>query len=271
MEHGKEVRRVNRLWIYPIKSCGGIEVDRLVLDDRGPLLDRRWMLVDADGTFMTQREHPRMTLIDVAAAGEDIVLSAPGMTGLRFPLQTTGTPVTAVVWRDTLELETVSPQADAWFSDFLGVRCRLLRMPASTHRVVNPVYSPATRLVSLADGYPLMLITTGSLDLLNEKLTAKGAAAVPMQRFRPNIEVLHQSPHAEDEWRSVRIGAVACDVVKPCERCAIPTVDTRTGVAGKEPLRTLGTYRKVGSKVMFGQNLIHAAPGEIRVGDEVFV
>lgn len=260
---------VTNLWIYPIKSCRGIAVESFTLDDRGPEMDRRWMLVESDGTFMTQREHPRMALIDVAIEGADLLVSASGMSPIRIDTSAGNDPMPCVVWNDTVELQHVNADADAWFSDFLEVSCSLMRMPQSTERIVDRTYSPDTRLVSLADGYPMLLIGTGSLEQLNEKLAEKGETAVPMERFRPNIVVSNTRPHEEDEWTSIRIGDVACSIVKPCARCAITTVDPRTGVAGKEPLRTLSEYRKVGSKVMFGQNVMHEARGTIRLGDKV--
>jgi uncharacterized protein len=262
---------VSRLWIYPIKSCGGIPVAQLTLDDRGPLLDRRWMLVDAHNDFMTQREHPRMTLIEVASDGDQIRLRAPGMPDHAFQRDAGADRAQCVVWNSTVELLHVGADSDAWFSEYLKFECRLMRMPAATERVVNPAYSPARRLVTLADGYPMLVITTGSLQLLNEKLRARGEAEVTMERFRPNIEVVAETAHVEDGWRTITIGDLACDIVKPCERCAITTVDLRTGELGKEPLRTLSEYRKVGSKVLFGQNVIHQREGSIRVGDGVSV
>ena len=262
---------MSRLWIYPIKSCRGIPVDQLTLDDRGPLLDRRWMLVDHDGCFLTQREHPRMTLIQVAIAGDEMRLSAPGMTDITFAQQAGSTPTPCVVWNDTVELLRVGEAVDEWLSDFLGIHCSLMRMPASTERVVDRTYSPETRLVTLADAFPMLLISTGSIDLLNEKLAMIGEQPITMERFRPNIEVSDERPHVEDEWRTITIGAVECAVVKPCSRCAITTVDLATAVPGKEPLRTLASYRKVGAKVLFGQNVIHARAGVIRAGDEITV
>jgi uncharacterized protein len=260
---------VSGLWIYPIKSCRGIPVDQFTLDDRGPELDRRWMLVDSDGHFMTQREHPRMALIDVALDAGDVLVSGPGMSVHAFDPQEAHTSRACVVWKDTVELQHVDDGIDQWFSDFLSVPCSLMRMPQSTARVVDRAYSPNPRLVTLADAFPMLLIGTGSLALLNEKLIARGQREVPMTRFRPNVVVSGTRPHEEDEWTSIRVGDVECSVVKPCARCAITTVDTRTGVQGKEPLRTLSEYRKVGSKVMFGQNVMHAAPGTVRVGDRV--
>ena len=260
---------VSSLHIYPIKSCRGIAVDAFRLDDRGPENDRRWMLVDAERQFMTQREHPRMALIDVAVENGEVIVSAPGMSVHAFGSSESQSAVTCVIWKDTVELQHVAPKTSRWFSDFLGVDCKLMRMPQTTARVVNPTYSPDLRLVTLADGYPMMLMSTASVELLNQKLKERGEAPVPMERFRPNIVVSHTGPHEEDEWTTVTIGEVACNIVKPCERCAITTVDVQSGVAGKEPLRTLSEYRKVGSKVWFGQNVIHASAGTIRVGDAV--
>lgn len=262
--------RVSGLWIYPIKSCRGIAVDSFGLDDRGPVLDRRWMLTDPAGSFMTQREHPRMALIDVAVDGSDVCVSAPGMSLLRFA-QDAAADGTAdcVVWDDTVRLQHVDHDIDQWFSDFMGRPCSLMRMPQSTKRIVDRTYAPAPRLVSLADAFPMLLIGEASLELLNGKLAAKGELEIPMKRFRPNVVIAETTPHAEDAWQTIRIGNVACDVVKPCARCAITTVDTRTGMPGKEPLRTLAEYRKAGSKVLFGQNVIHRETGTLRVGDAI--
>jgi uncharacterized protein YcbX len=210
-----------------------------------------------------------MALIDVALDAGEVLVSGPGMSVHAFDPEDADTPRACVVWNDTVELQHVDDEIDQWFSDFLSVRCTLMRMPQSTARVVDRTYSPNPRLVTLADGYPMLLIGTGSLDLLNEKLVARGQREVPMKRFRPNVVVSGTQPHEEDGWTSIRIGNLACNVVKPCARCAITTVDTRTGVQGKEPLRTLSEYRKVGSKVLFGQNVIHAAAGTINVGDAV--
>lgn len=260
---------VTHLWIYPIKSCRGIAVPHFTLDDRGPELDRRWMLVDRDNVFMTQREHPRMALIDVAVSGRTITVSAPTASSFSFGMTEAFNAEACVVWQDTIELQHVSRGADRWFSNLLGVECRLMRMPATTERVVDRQYWPEARLVTLADGYPMLLIGSGSLELLNEKLAARGESEVPIERFRPNIFVARTRPHEEDEWQTIRIGDVACNIVKPCERCAITTVDTRTGVKGKEPLRTLSEYRRDGSKVLFGQNVIHTGAGAIHVGDAI--
>lgn len=263
--------QVSGLWIYPIKSCRGIAVDSFDLDERGPRNDRRWMLVDDDDDFLTQRSLPRMALIDVALQGDDVQLGAPGMSALTVAAHTDAPDELCTIWRDTIPLRHAQPDADAWFSEFLGMSVRLMRMPDATQRVIDPAYSPTTRLVTLADGYPILLIGEGSLGLLNEKLTARGESAVPIERFRPNIMVSGTAAHEEDEWASIRIGDVACRGVKPCARCTIPTVDIATGQPGKEPSRTLAEYRKHGSNIFFGQNVIHDAAGSIRRGDTLTV
>ncbi|MGQ0815298.1 MAG: MOSC domain-containing protein [Gemmatimonadota bacterium] len=260
---------VTNLWIYPIKSCRGIAVEQFTLDDRGPELDRRWMLVNANGEFMTQRDYPRLALIDVAIDQDEICVSAPGMSVNAFSVGAGSRATRCVVWHDAVDLLHVDQDTDRWFSDFLGTRCSLMRMPHETARLIDPNYSRQQRLVSLADAFPMLLIGTRSLALLNEKLIARGESSIPMKRFRPNVVVATARPHEEDEWKTIRIGDVECEVVKPCARCVTTTVDTRTGVPGKEPLRTLAQYRKVGSKVLFGQNVIHNETGTLRVGDGV--
>lgn len=262
---------VSELWVYPIKSCRGIAVDALELDDRGARGDRRWMLVDAESKFISQRTAPRLALVDVARGDSSVVVSAPGMPPLAIGTGEAAVASECVIWKDTVTLEPAARAAHEWFSELLDEECRLMYMPDRSERLVNPKYSPEPRLVSLADGYPLMLIGQGSLDLLNEKLTAQGEQPVPMKRFRPNIVVTSSEPHAEDTWRQIRLGEINCSVVKPCERCAIPTIDIETGIAGKEPSRTLARYRKFGSNIWFGQNLIHEQPGTLHVGDAASV
>jgi uncharacterized protein len=261
---------VSGLWVYPIKSCRGIAVDSFELDDRGPIIDRRFMLVDRDHRFITQREVPRMALIDVGFVRGEVHVNAPGAYPFTIPAPPREAAFSdCTIFHDTVPLAHVDAAADAWFSEALEIDCRLMYMPRTTERVVDRDYSPERRLVSLADAYPLLLIGEGSLELLNEKLLARGESPVPMKRFRPNIVVSGTQPHEEDEWKQVRIGDVDCKVVKSCARCTIPTVDTETGVRGIEPSRTLATYRKQGSKILFGQNVIHTGPAVMHRGDVV--
>jgi uncharacterized protein len=260
--------RLSELYVYPIKSCAGFAVEEWKVDEGGLRHDRRWMLVDESGNFMSQRRHPRMALIAVRIEYDRLVVSAPEMPSLEVPfLLPDGKPVLTSVWGDLVETLPVSDEADRWFGGFLGVRCRLVRLPDWSVRAVDPDYGEPDDRVGLADGFPFLLISEGSLADLNTRLEH----ALGMDRFRPNLVVVGCEPFGEDNWRRVRIGPITLRVVKPCARCAITTVDQRTGITSKEPLRTLATFRKYGTKVHFGQNLIHDETGTLHVGDPVEV
>jgi uncharacterized protein YcbX len=263
--------RVSELYVYPIKSARGIALTRAQLEARGFRHDRRWMLVDAQGVFISQRELQRMALIDVSLTAAGLTVSAEGAPGMTIPFLSTGESIRCRIWKDTVAAVPVGAQADQWFSAFLEAPCRLVYMPDTARRVVDRNYVPEERVVGFADAFPLLIIGQGSLDQLNQKLRTQGESPISMRRFRPNIVVAGSRPHEEDEWEQIRIGAVDVDVVKPCARCVITTVDIATGEAGKEPLRTLSRYRKRGSKVMFGQNAVHKQLQEIAVGDSVTV
>ena len=256
------------LYVYPIKSCGGIAVERWEIDERGPRYDRRWMLVDETGSFMSQRRFERMALIGVRIEPNGLIVDAPGMTPLEVPFRPPdSTLLLASVWDDLVEGLTVGDDANRWFSEFLDVGCKLVYLPDGSLRMVDPTYGGPKDQVGLADAFPFLLISEASLSDLNSRLEHP----VPTDRFRPNLVVRGCEPFAEDNWRLVRIGQITFRVVKPCARCAITTVDQRTAEPGKEPLRTLAQFRKVGTKVLFGQNLIHDTRGTLRTGDPVDV
>jgi uncharacterized protein len=254
------------LYVYPIKSMGGIPLEAWDVDGRGLRYDRRWMLVDEDGWFISQRELPRMALIGVRIEPDRLVVVAPGMPLLELSLgTTTGKTIPARIWDDVVEAWPVGDDADRWFGEFLGVRCRLVFLPDESVRPVDPDYGETGDQVGLADGFPFLLISEASLADLNARLEQP----LPMNRFRPNLVIGGCEPFAEDGWSRVRIGSITFRVVKPCSRCAITTVDQTTVVTGKEPLRTLARFRKVGNKVLFGQNLIHDGTGTLHTGDPV--
>ena len=256
------------LYVYPIKSAGGIPLDVSDVDERGLRHDRRWMLVDEAGRFMSQRRFPRMALIGVRIEHDGLIVDAPDMPSLKVPLQPpAGRLMLVRVWDDLVESLTVGDDADRWFSEFLNVRCRLVYLPDRSLRPVDPAYGGPGDQVGLADGFPFLLISEASLADLNARLEQP----VPMNRFRPNLIVGGCEPFAEDGWRLVRIGPITFRVVKPCARCAITTVDQRTAATSKEPLRTLARFRRSGTKVLFGQNLIHDETGIIRIDDPVEV
>lgn len=259
---------VSGIRVYPIKSAAGITLGEGLVEERGFRHDRRWMLVDENRIFLSQREAPRLALIRVGIADDALVVEAPGMPALEVPLQPEPVDtVSTVIWHDVVESLPVGEGAARWFREFLGIPCNLVYLPETSVRPVDPAYSTVGDQVSLADGFPFLLLSEASLDDLNSRMENP----LPMDRFRPNLIVRGCGPFAEDGWRRVRIGSVDFRIVKPCARCRITMVDQQTAATGKEPLRTLARYRKRGSEVFFGQNLIHDAPGAVRVGDTVEV
>ncbi len=260
--------RLSELWRYPVKSLRGARFERLGLGSRGFDGDREWMVVDVAGRFLTQRQVARMALIDARFAAAGLVLQAPG----RAPLTVAGEHAAAArieveVWGDRCAALAPDPRADAWLSEFLEQPCRLVRMPATTRRAVDPAYAAPGDQVGFADGFPLLLISQASLDDLNGRL----AEPVPMVRFRPNLVVEGTAPYEEDGWRRLRIGGCTFRVAKPCSRCVIPTIDPATAMRSPEPLRTLMSYRRRDNKVYFGQNLLHDEPGVLEQGMAVEV
>lgn len=249
--------------MYPIKSCGGIAVEEWDVDERGLRHDRRWMLTDEAGRFLTQRQLPRMALIKVRIEPDGLLVDAPGMPTLDVAFHPPeGKLRLARVWDDLVESQTVGDEADRWFSEFLQMRCKLVYLPEKSVRPVDPAYGMPGDRVGLADGFPFLLISEASLANLNARLEHP----VPMNRFRPNLVVRGCEPFAEDDWSRIRIGSITFRVVKPCARCAIITVDQTSAATGKEPLPTLARFRLAGTKVLFGQNLIHDETGTLCAG-----
>jgi uncharacterized protein len=260
--------RLTGLNIYPIKSARGIAIQDSQVDRFGLHHDRRWMVVDQTGTFISQRTHPRLALVIPSISDGWLRLNARAMPPMATPLYPTHTVETQVqVWDDVCTAVWVGQRAAEWFTEFLGSPCSLVYMPDDTIRPANPEFAPPDTRVSFADGYPFLLISEESLADLNTRLSRP----VPMERFRPNLVVSGGPPYAEDGWKSIEVGGLAMRVVKPCPRCVVTTTDQLTGERNKEPLRTLATYRRVGGEVMFGQNVVHTGSGRIRIGDAVLV
>jgi uncharacterized protein YcbX len=260
--------RLSALNIYPIKSARGIPLDHSEVDQFGFRYDRRWMVVDQSGEFLSQRSNPRLALVVPSIEDEALRVEAPGMPPLEVPLQPPTTVATRVtVWGDTCDATWLGEKAASWFSDFLGSACSLVHMGADVIRPANPEFAPRGSRVSFADGFPFLLISEESLADLNRRL----AEPLPMNRFRPNLVISGGEPYQEDSWSWIEIGGIGLRVVKPCGRCLVTTTDQNTGERGKEPLRTLATYRKQGGEVMFGQNVVHQGRGHLRVGDPVIL
>lgn len=259
---------VQDIFVYPVKSLGGIRLSEAVVEEKGFRYDRRWMLVDGEGVFVTQRNHPQLALLTVALGENELVVSHSKEGGKRVGIPfdlSTGPELTVTIWDDQVLAKIVHPDLDTWFSDFLGFRVSLVVMPESTHRKVNPKYAVHSESVSFADGMPYLLIGQESLNDLNSRLETPA----PMNRFRPNIVFAGGSPYLEDSLRRIKIGELEFEIVKPCARCVMTTVDQSSGVKGKEPLKTLSSYRAINGKVYFGQNVIALQAGKIKVGDVI--
>ena len=261
--------------IYPVKGCRGTSPDAALAQARGFAGDRRWMIVDAGGRFVSQRSRPSLALITPDLRPDRLELAAPGRPSLVVPLGDGGGPrggaIAAhevVVWADTVAALDAGDEAAAWLRAAVGEPARLVFMPEGARRPVDPAFGAPGDHVSFADGYPYLLASTASLDDLNARL----AVPLPMERFRPNLVVAGCAPFAEDGWRRVRIGPVVFRLVKPCTRCTVTTIDQATGVSGgPEPLRTLAGYRTWQGGVRFGMNLVAEGQGEVRTGDAVTV
>src|SRR4030095_5065166 len=256
---------VSALYRYPIKSCAGTALDSAVIGRRGIEHDREWMIVDADNEFLTQREIPRMALIEPHIDDDrGLVLNAPRMQPCHAPIVKIGAEIKVRVWEDWCGSIDQGDEVAAWLSEYLDHNCRLVRLADFTVRKLDERYAKSGE-VGFADGFPFLLISEASLNDLNERL----AEVVPMNRFRPNIVAAGSGSYAEDDWKLIRIGTLEFRVVKPCARCVITTVNQASGNKGTEPLKTLASYRKSERGVMFGQNLVHCGPGSIKVGDPI--
>lgn len=261
---------LSELNVYPIKSLKGAAVSESVVGKRGLEHDRRWVLVDANNRFISQREHPELSRVSVNIEPTGLRVESEGRGSLMVPARPTDDlPVTVQIWKDTCRGQIVSNEADEWFSDVIGETCRLVYMPDDSERPVDPEYAVGAAIVSFADAYPYMILSEASLADLNSRLEQP----VSMNRFRPNFVVSGTEAFAEDDWKLITIGSVGFHVVKPCARCVMTTVDQELGARrGDEPLLTLSGFRKRSGQVHFGQNLIAAAEGEkVRVGDQVTV
>ena len=258
---------LDAIHIYPVKGLRGITVQEAVVEPWGLQGDRRWMVVDSGGRYLTQRDLPGMARIAATPDAAGLTLSADGMAPLHVPMPRT--PFLVLVWRDQVPAQEAGPDAAAWLSRALGHPCRLVHMgdPATARRV-DPAYARPEDRVSFADGFPVLAVNAASLDDLNAHL----AQPVPMDRFRTNLVVSGAPAWAEDGWTYLHVGPVPFRAPKACARCAVITVDQATGTRprSREPLRTLTAFRRGGDgRVTFGMNLIPDGTGRIAVGMEV--
>lgn len=267
------------LFIYPVKSLRACAVASAAVDALGLVGDRRFLVVDEAGRFLTQRTLPRMARVAAALSDDTLTLSAEGAGALRVPRAANpSAPLRSVaVWKsEGLQAEDCGDDAARWLGDFIGVKCRLVRIGAAFQRpILKPDVARPGDVVSFADSDPFLVISEASLDDLNARLAAQGHAALPMNRFRPSLVIAGCPAFAEDGWARLKIGDMVFRAAGPCSRCVITTTDQFTGERGKEPLRLLATYRRDPAdptSVNFGWNLIHETKsGTLRVGDAVEV
>jgi hypothetical protein len=259
---------ISELNIYPIKSLGGISLTSAIVTDRGLQYDRRWMLVDEQNRFITQREFPQLALLKTHLEEDGLLVTHPDKGAVRIPFEQPALSAEEVViWGDTCTGVFVSKALDQWFSDASGLHCRLIHMPETTRRQVDLTYAPEGFITSFADAYPFLLIGQASLDDLNSRM----AEPLPMNRFRPNIVFSGGTPYQEDLLKHIQVAGIHFYGVKLCARCVLTTVNQQTAKKGKEPLKTLATYRSKNNKILFGQNLIHEGAGVLTVGDTIAV
>jgi uncharacterized protein len=260
---------ISSLIYYPIKACRGFEVDMANVERMGLQHDRRMMVVTPGGGFLTQRELPRLALVTPKLSGGNLELCAPEYDSVQLGIQTTGVPMSVDVWKSkgVLAIDQ-GEEAAQWFSDWLGTEVRLVHIADGYKRKISQEYAiHSDDHTGFADGYPILLASEESLQDLNSRLEAP----VPMNRFRPNLVVRGCEPFAEDGWNRIRAGDVELAVVKPCPRCEVTTIDKNTLETSKEPLKTLGKYRKHALGAIFGQNVIPVNEGNLRLGMSVEV
>lgn len=259
------------LFIYPVKSLRGHAVPAATLDARGFADDRRFMVVDADNRFLTQRTVPRMALIETALTTDTLTLRHAASGSVAVPRPASGVIRSVQVWRDTVDADDCGEAVATWLSDILEQTCHLVQIGEAFHRPANPEGARASDKVSFADGYPLLVLSEASLAELNNRLLATQNEPIPIDRFRPNIVVSGTTPFAEDSWQRWQIGSAIFRTINPCARCVITTTNQQTAERGPEPLRTLATYRRDATKpsnVNFGMNVVQESKtGTIRVGD----
>lgn len=258
--------QVSGLYVYPIKSLAGIALPQSLVEPEGLQYDRRWMLVDANRQFLSQRQIPELCLFNTAITQDGIHVwnkhNPDDLLQFGFE-ENTGQEIEVHVWQDTVKAAIVNPDASNWFSSKLNRGCQLVKLNSNTQRRVDPAYAHHNETTSFADAFPVLIIGRESLNELNRRLTEK----VSMKRFRPNIVFEGGTPFDEDQWRKLRIGTVELRLAKPCARCVITTIDPDTGNGGQEPLKTLAAFRSQNNKVMFGQNALVTTAGQLSLSD----
>lgn len=259
--------QITGIFIYPVKSLKGIALDSAKVEKRGFQYDRRWMIVDQKGVFISQREIPEMALLAPEIKDNQLFIHHPtkSLTPLAISLEPAADAesIQVQIWDDSCQALLVSDAANQWLSATLQTPCRLVYMPDESLRSTDPKYSQATDIVSFADGYPMLIIGEASLADLNQRLKTP----VPMNRFRPNVVFSGGAPYEEDTWKNFQIGESSFRGTKPCGRCIMTTINQETAERGSEPLKTLSSYRLQDKKILFGMNVCW----NVEAGKEVII
>lgn len=260
-----EIYTVKEIYIYPIKSLAGIRCEQAFAEEMGFENDRRWMLINAKNVFITQREYPILSQFYPQISEGKISITFQDHKH-EFPIiEHSNNPIKVNVWDDKSEVVEVNSTISKWFSDCLGFQCKLVKIIKIGDRKHESTRLKESFNVSLADGYPYLLIGSESVNFLNEKLEDK----ITVLRFRPNIVISSKVAHEEDDFDTFKIGEVQFKNVKPCGRCIMVNNDPQKGIVKKEPLKTLSKYRNVNNSVLFGINIVSLNSGLIKVGDEI--
>jgi uncharacterized protein len=253
---------IAELLVYPVKSLRGVSLTCSHVERRGLRHDRRWMVVDADGRFMTQRELYKMALIDTAITDSGLVLSQEGKGSVEVPFEPKGATREVQVWKSFCQAQEVGEEPNRWLSDTLGRSAALVYMPETTERPLAPPEGKQGEVIAFSDAQPILIASQASIEDLNGKLKNP----IPIRRFRPNVVVKGCDAFEEDRWQSIQFGDVALRKTKRCGRCLVTTIDIQTGTPSDEPLRTLNAFRKDGNNVFFGCYYVPESFGELRIG-----
>lgn len=268
--------RIRSLHTYPVKGAAGTAHESIGVGLKGLAGDRRWMIVDSGGRFVSQREIASLARLAVRSEPDGIALGIPGRAEMFVARPNGHDRLPVSIWRDDVDAAVVEGEADAALSDFLGQPVRLVHFDDRAFRHVSRDWIDREAPVAFADGYPILVTSTASLDELNARLAATGAEPVTMDRFRPNVVIEGAGPFAEDGWATIEIAGIVLDLVKPCARCVVTTIDQASGEkTGKEPLATLARFHRSGDPrapgALFGWNAVPRGPGHLAVGQDVTV
>lgn len=259
--------KLSEIFIYPVKSLGGTSVDSAIAEERGLKYDRRFLLVDENDTFMTQRDFPQLAFLKLSFGQNGFkVLNTQNDSQTILPFESDSKEnISVTIWDDVCTAVKLGMDFDDWFSNAIGNKCSLVYMPNDEKRIVEKKYINEEHIVSFADAYPFLIIGQSSLDDLNVRLDNP----IPMNRFRTNFVFTGGTPYEEDNWKDFKIGSLSFKAVKPCARCVITTTNQDTAERNVEPLKTLSKYRTVNNKVLFGMNLVCKHTGKISVDDRI--